>query len=137
MAAQVTLNPLREQIRSMLRLEPRDPNAQKFRAHFTVAPDLLILTDHFSHGPILPGICMIQAILLAAAAHLGCDDMRLITLKNAKMMQPVIPGDTALIDVEITPTADARFALKAKLTVNNQKRAEFSLVACAFAEVAP
>src|SRR2546430_778798 len=56
------MNAIRRQIQSMLRVEPR---AGGFRARFTVGPDLAILPDHFRDSAILPGVCMVQAELLA------------------------------------------------------------------------
>jgi 3-hydroxymyristoyl/3-hydroxydecanoyl-(acyl carrier protein) dehydratase len=120
------MNRLREQIRTMLRVEPRDGG---FRAMFNVGADLIVLPDHFRDHPILPGICMVQAILLAGAANVGAAELRLHLLKNAKLMQPVEPGDEVIIDADMTPGDGGDFAIKAKLLVNGSRRAEFSLVA--------
>lgn len=122
----MTMNPLREQIRSMLRVEAREGG---FRATFNVGADLMVLPDHFRDHPILPGICMVQAILVAGAIARGVPDLRVTRLKNAKLMQPVQPGDEVIIDAEVTPGAQDDLAIKAKLFVGEQRRAEFSLTA--------
>ena len=109
----------------MLRVEPRDGG---FRAVFSVGADLMVLPDHFPGNPILPGICMVQAILVAGAMVKGAADLKLARLKNAKMMQPVQPGDEVVIEADVSE-ADAGPAIKSKLLVGEQKRAEFSLVA--------
>jgi 3-hydroxymyristoyl/3-hydroxydecanoyl-(acyl carrier protein) dehydratase len=59
---------IREQIRSMLRVTPREGG---FRAVFQVSADLQILPDHFRDAPLLPGVCMVQAVLLAWAEAAG------------------------------------------------------------------
>lgn len=120
------MNALREQIRTMLSVEPREAG---FRAVFDVRPELLVLPDHFPGNPILPGICMIQAILVAGAISHDVADLRLLRLKNAKMMQPVQLGDKVVIESDSSDGAGGEIALKAKLLVADQKRAEFSLVA--------
>lgn len=120
------MNALRQQIRTMLTVEPRDGG---FRAVFDVGADLLVLPDHFPGNPILPGICMVQAILVGGAMVRGARDLRLVRLKNAKMMQPVQPGDKVMIESDMTDTGEGEIQLKAKLIVADQKRAEFSLIA--------
>ncbi len=120
------MNPLREQIRSMLRVEPREGG---FRVTFSVGADLMVLPDHFRDHPILPGICMLQAILVAGAITRGVPDLRVTRLKNAKLMQPVQPGDEVIIDADVTIGAEDDIGIKAKLFVGNQRRAEFSLIA--------
>ena len=119
------MNPLRQQIRSMLRVETRETG---FRAIFNVDADLMVLPDHFPGNPILPGICMMQAILVAGATAKGLEDLKLVRLKNAKMMQPVQPGDQVIIEAEVSESG-GELAIKSKLLVGDQKRAEFSLVA--------
>jgi 3-hydroxyacyl-[acyl-carrier-protein] dehydratase len=120
------MNSLRQQIRSMLQVEDRDDG---FRAILSVEPSLSILPDHFPGHPILPGICMLQAVLLAGAARQKVADLHVRKLKNAKMMQPVRPGQQLVIDAQMSPAEDGQFAIKAKLTVDDRRCAEFSLLA--------
>ncbi len=120
------MNPVRQQIRSMLRLEPREGG---FRALFDLDPNLNVLPDHFPNRPILPGICMIQAVLLAGAMWQGASDLCVHQLKNAKWLKPVQPGQQVTIDAEMIPVNDGDFHIKAKLSVSDKRCAEFSLVA--------
>ena len=120
------MNALRQQIRSMLRVEQREGG---FRAVFAVGHDLMVLPDHFRESPILPGICMVQAILIAGASARGVEDLRLTRLKNAKLMQPVQPGDELVIDADMIFADSDELVIKAKLFVGEQRRAEFSLTA--------
>jgi 3-hydroxyacyl-[acyl-carrier-protein] dehydratase len=119
------MNPMREQIRSMLRVEPRPGG---FRALLSIDPKLSVLPDHFPDHPIFPGICMVQAVLLSGAAQMGVCDLSVRTLKNAKMLQPVRPGQQVVIDADLTPANDGDFLIKAKLFVEDRRCAEFSLV---------
>lgn len=110
----------------MLCVETREGG---FRATFSVGADLMVLPDHFRDHPILPGICMVQAILVAGAIARGVPDLRVTRLKNAKLMQPVQPGDEVNIDADVTPGTQDDLTIKAKLFVGEQRRAEFSLIA--------
>jgi 3-hydroxymyristoyl/3-hydroxydecanoyl-(acyl carrier protein) dehydratase len=116
---------LRQQIRSMLRVEAVEGG---FRAAMVVDPALLVLPDHFRGHPILPGMCMIQAVLLAAADTLGLPDLQLALLKNAKFQQPIVPGDHVEIDAKVVP-AGGDWAIRATLAVGGKTCAEISLVA--------
>lgn len=119
-------NVVREQIRSLLCVEPRESGVC---AQLIVDPNLIVLGDHFRGYPILPGICMIQAVLLASAARQGLADLHVYTVKNAKMMYPVRPGERLVIDADIAPNPDGSFVIKAKLSSGDKRCAEFSLVA--------
>jgi 3-hydroxymyristoyl/3-hydroxydecanoyl-(acyl carrier protein) dehydratase len=120
------MNPLRGEIQKMLKLQPRDGG---FGAVLQVDAGLSILPDHFPDQAILPGICLVQAVLLAAAASEGVDELRIRTLKNLKFMQPVWPGQAVSIDAQMTPAGDGDFVIKAKLSVEERRCAEVSLVA--------
>lgn len=120
------MNTVRKQIRSMLTAEPREGG---FRARFTLDPGFVLLPDHFSSQPIFPGICMMQAVLLAGASVRQVSDLHLCRLKNSKLLQPVRPGDEVLIDADMTESDNGELSIKARLSVADQKRAEFSLIA--------
>jgi 3-hydroxymyristoyl/3-hydroxydecanoyl-(acyl carrier protein) dehydratase len=120
------MNTVRRQIQSMLQVEPRPGG---FRAVLTVDKDLVLLPGHFADHPILPGICMMQAVLLAAAQTLGLPDMNLHTLKNAKLMLPVRPGERVTIDADLVAQPDGRFSVKARFLAGENRAAEFSLIA--------
>lgn len=120
------MNSIRGQMKSMLSVEPR---AGGFRAVLNVARDLSILPDHFAGAPILPAVCLIQAILLAAASAHGYAELRLTALKNAKLVGPIFPGDQVIIDADTTLGSDGQITIKAKVTGNQKRRAEISMIA--------
>jgi 3-hydroxymyristoyl/3-hydroxydecanoyl-(acyl carrier protein) dehydratase len=120
------MNPLRKQIQSMLTLHQREGG---FGATLNVEGRLSILPDHFAEQPILPGICMVQAVLLAGAESVGLEELCVRELKTLKLMRPVLPGNTVCIDASMTPREGEEFAIKAKLTTDGQRCAEVSMVA--------
>jgi 3-hydroxymyristoyl/3-hydroxydecanoyl-(acyl carrier protein) dehydratase len=127
---------LREEIRKMVRLEPPAEGAAAvagagggFRAVLTVEPHLMVLPDHFPGHPILPGMCMVQAVLLAGAAARGVRDLRLTLLKSAKYLRPVEPGHRVIIEGRMNHGPEGVLAIKAKLSLDGQAVADFSLEA--------
>jgi 3-hydroxymyristoyl/3-hydroxydecanoyl-(acyl carrier protein) dehydratase len=120
------MNPLRTEIAKMVKLERREGG---FGAVLAVDGELFVFPDHFPDQAILPGICLVQAVLLAGAASQGLEELRIRTLKNLKFMQPVRPGQCVSIDAQMTPVGDGDFAIKAKLSVEDRRCAEVSLVA--------
>ena len=120
------MNPLRTEIGKMLKSERREGG---FGAVLAVDGELSVFPDHFPDQAILPGICLVQAVLLAGAASQGLEELRIRTLKNLKFMQPVRPGQRVSIDAQMTPVGDGDFAIKAKLSVEDRRCAEISLVA--------
>jgi 3-hydroxymyristoyl/3-hydroxydecanoyl-(acyl carrier protein) dehydratase len=120
------MNPLRTEIAKMVKLERREGG---FGAVLAVDGELSVFPDHFADQAILPGICLVQAVLLAGAASRGLEELRIRTLKNLKFMQPVRPGQCVSIDAQMTPVGDGNFAIKAKLSVEDRRCAEVSLVA--------
>jgi 3-hydroxymyristoyl/3-hydroxydecanoyl-(acyl carrier protein) dehydratase len=120
------MNPMREQIRSLLRVESRDGG---FSALLHVDPNLAVLSDHFKGFPLLPGICMIQAVVLAGAIRQGAPDLCVRRLKYAKFTQPVRPGEQLAIEADMSSSAAGEFTIKASLSVGDRRCAEISLVA--------
>ena len=135
-------NRLRGEIRDMLRVEQRAggfaSGGSAFRAVLDVDTSLGVFPDHFRDGPILPGICLVHAVLLAGAKTRGVDELRIRVLKNLKLTQPVRPGQRVKIEAEMTPVGGSGgfafrgdLAIKAKLSVGDRRCAEVSLVAYA------
>jgi 3-hydroxymyristoyl/3-hydroxydecanoyl-(acyl carrier protein) dehydratase len=120
------MNSIRSQIKSMLSVSPRTGG---YQAVFALTKELSILPDHFSYAPILPGICIVQAVLLSGAMAVGVDDLRMLSLKNAKLLHPILPGETVLIDADSAPNHNGQIAIRAKITGDGKRRAEISLIA--------
>jgi 3-hydroxymyristoyl/3-hydroxydecanoyl-(acyl carrier protein) dehydratase len=120
------MNGIRNQLKSMLTVETRQGG---YRAQLKLRPGLSILRDHFANEPILPGMCLAQAILVAGAMAMNETNLHLITLKNAKLVGPIFPGDVVDLDVDLLPDPAGNFVIKAKVTGDGKKKAEISLLA--------
>ena len=91
-------NTLRRRLDSMLEVEPHPGG---FTAQLRVSADLEVFPDHFPGSPILPGMCLIQSVLLAAARAQKTSPLTLTTLKNAKFTGPVLPGAQVTIEAQV------------------------------------
>lgn len=120
------MNPVRLQIRSMLTCQPSPTG---FRALFKVDPGFMLFPDHFPGEPVLPGICLVQAVLLAGESWLGGTELRLRTLKRAKFLGIVRPGDEIVIEASATHNDDGSVRIKADLSKKGKRVAQVSLTA--------
>ncbi len=120
------MNPVRLQIRSMLTSQPSPTG---FRALLKVDPGFMLFPDHFPGQPVLPGICLVQAVLLAGEAWLGGTALRIGTLKRAKFLGIVRPGDEIVIEGSATRHDDGSVRIKADLSRRGKRIAQVSLTA--------
>ncbi len=120
------MNPVQLQIRSMLTFQP---NATGVRAVLKVDPGFMLFPDHFPGEPVLPGICLVQAVLLAGESWLGGTELRLRTLKRAKFLGIVRPGDEIVIEASATHNDDGSVRIKADLSKKGKRVAQVSLTA--------
>lgn len=120
------ISKVNHQIRSMLQVEP---NATGYRATLTVPADFILFPDHFRNNPVLPGICLVQAVLLAGAIREGKANLRLAAIKNAKFLNPVLPGARVAIDAQMHANGDDTLLIRATLSLAEKRLAQFSLVA--------
>lgn len=121
-----TAGTLLAELAAMLTVDVKDDS---YHAVLKVSPSLSVLKDHFAHQPILPGVCMVQAALLAAAQTLGRDELRLISVKNAKMTYPISPGDEVELQGSIVALDSNSWQIKTRLTMGDRRVAELSLLA--------
>lgn len=121
-----SFNPLAQEIDAMLEVSPNETGCS---AVLTVDPALSVFKDHFPQQAILPGICMIQAVLLAAGRSMQRPPLELEGVKIAKMVHPVLPGDVVRIEVEYSQQDAGQWLLKARLSMQDQRVAELSLLA--------
>ncbi len=67
------------------------------QARLTFPPDFVGFQGHFPGNPVLPGVCLIEAVLgVLETAHGRA--WRLRTVTSAKFREPVRPGQTLEID---------------------------------------
>jgi 3-hydroxymyristoyl/3-hydroxydecanoyl-(acyl carrier protein) dehydratase len=138
------MSPLRREIDAMLGCTARPGG---FAAELKVRHDLAIFADHFPDNPILPGICLVQAVLLAGERHVNGErqsngerqingeharngrPLRITELKNIKFMAPVRPGAVVAIDGKVSTGEGGDIAIKARLSIEDRRCAEIYLVA--------
>lgn len=65
---------------------------------FVVPHDHPCLPGHFPGRPIVPGVVVLDRVLAAIEAAHG--DIGPLRLPQVKFLQPLLPGETARIDIE-------------------------------------
>lgn len=98
---------------------------------YTVRGDEFFLQGHFPGHPIVPGVIQCEMIAQTAVALLpDCKGKTpLYTgLNNVKFKNPLLPGDTAVMTVELTARKGVFCFAKGKLEANGKMctSAEFS-----------
>lgn len=98
---------------------------------YTVRGDEFFLQGHFPGNPIVPGVIQCEMIAQTAVALLpDCKGKTpLYTgLNNVKFKNPLLPGDTAVMTVELTARKGVFCFAKGKLEANGKlcTSAEFS-----------
>ena len=98
---------------------------------YTVRGDEFFLQGHFPGNPIVPGVIQCEMIAQTAVALLpDCKGKTpLYTgLNNVKFKNPLLPGDTAVMTVELTARKGVFCFAKGKLGANGKlcTSAEFS-----------
>ena len=65
------------------------------------------LPGHFPGQPVVPGVVILDAVQRAIEAASG--ELPALKLPQMKFMQPLLPGEDALIEVDATATGRWRF----------------------------
>jgi len=95
-------------------------------AAFVFPADFTGFQGHFPGRPVLPGVCLVQAVL----ALLGRSNSRPVLLREivaAKFFSTVGPGDTVRVACRESPAGAAEQLVKAAVTCGDRKVAEISL----------
>lgn len=106
-----------------------------------LSPDLPLFAGHYPNFPVFPGVLQCESCFQAGAILISsvmtADDGRIpvVTRQDKTQYRKMIrPGDTMLIEAELTDQLANAFFLKGRVTVDGQlaTRLEF---ACALASV--
>jgi 3-hydroxymyristoyl/3-hydroxydecanoyl-(acyl carrier protein) dehydratase len=96
-------------------------------AVFSFSPEFSGFKGHFPGNPVLPGVCLIQAVLVLLAEQKRTP----VTLKrivSAKWFAPVKPGAELLIACHERKDALVETAVRAHVTCGGTKVADLSLL---------
>ncbi|HWL09869.1 MAG TPA: 3-hydroxyacyl-ACP dehydratase FabZ [Planctomicrobium sp.] len=113
---------------------------EKIVAHKRVPEDLDVFRGHYPHFPVLPGVLQCEAAFQAGAVLIASQfpptdgQVPVVTrLNNVQFRKMVSPGQTLVLEVELTEKMTNAFFLKGKVSVDGKVcvRLEF---ACALAE---
>ncbi|BDT69402.1 hypothetical protein os1_35920 [Comamonadaceae bacterium OS-1] len=77
-----------------------------FETTWAVAPDHPAFAGHFSGAPILPGVVLLDTVLLWAET---VTDSVASQIGNAKFLSPVRPGEVLSLSLVCTAPGSARF----------------------------
>jgi len=80
--------------------------------HLTVAAGHPAYAGHFPGRPILPGVVLLDEVLVALAAEQG-NPAPCCEIKSAKFLSPVLPGESLRLEYSSTAAGVFRFELKA------------------------
>ena len=118
------MNTIRREIRNALSVTPY-PDGNGFEAEFSLNGDFTGFEGHFPGNPVMPGIYLVTACLLAAGEALG-SSVKMSRLRSAKFFSPVAPGDKVAIKASFVKR-DAENMLQAQLSCDKRRVAQIVL----------
>ena len=97
------------------------------------SPEQPFFQGHFPHEPVMPGVLIVEAMAQAGAvALLSMEDFKGKTayfggIDKAKFRKKVVPGDTLILEVELTKVRSSAGCGKGIAYVDGKKVAEAEL----------
>lgn len=89
-------------------------NGNGWQAQLTFPPDFAGFQGHFPGQPVVPGVCLIEAVTQVAARRRNAP-LRITTIANAKFYRPVGPDQVIDLHAEFQER-DGGEEVRAKLT---------------------
>ena len=119
------MNRLEQDIRAAL-MDVRPGESDEWIARFVFPQGFVGFQGHFPDNPVLPGVCMIQAALVALAA---CTSGRinLTRIVSAKWFAPVKPGEELSFVIRETAGGEGSAVVKARIACGGKRVAELTL----------
>ena len=96
-------------------------------ANFSFPADFAGFQGHFPGNPVLPAVCILQAIMLMAGKHAGTK-VELKTISSAKWFAPTGTDSTLRFTLNITPTGTGDATIKARISHGTNKIADVKLL---------
>lgn len=119
------MSKLKKEIKSSLQ-SLAAPTDFKTLAVFNFPKKFIGFKGHFPNRPILPGVCKIQAALLALEERRK-KNVRLSEILQAKFFAPATFNQELTFSLEEEPLGEAESSLTVKVTSQAQKIAELRL----------
>jgi 3-hydroxyacyl-[acyl-carrier-protein] dehydratase len=120
------MNVLTRELQSCLVLIPPGEDGD-VAATFTLSPDFSGFKGHFPGNPVLPGVCMVQAVLVMFATH-NKGPVTLKRILSAKWFAPVKPGAVLRFACRVRKDKLIETAIRAHVTCGETKVADLSLL---------
>ena len=114
------------------RVEELEPG-KSIKAKKNVSVNEPFFQGHFPHEPVMPGVLIVEAMAQAGAvALLSLDEFKGKTayfggIDKAKFRKKVVPGDTLVLEVELTKVRSSAGCGKGIAYVDGKKVAEAEL----------
>ncbi|WP_159722699.1 3-hydroxyacyl-ACP dehydratase FabZ [Enterococcus sp. CSURQ0835] len=114
------------------RVEELEPG-KRVKAKKNVSVNEPFFQGHFPHEPVMPGVLIVEAMAQAGAvALLSLEDFKGKTayfggIDKAKFRKKVVPGDTLILEIELTKVRSAAGVGKGIAYVDGKKVAEAEL----------
>ncbi len=110
---------------------------KKVKAIKNVTINEPFFVGHFPDRPVVPGVILIEMVAQAAIVALfrpedPPQEVALVSVKEAKFRQPVIPGDQIEIIAEVIKDRGVMMAIRGELFVREQLVAEAEILAHMF-----
>ena len=99
-------------------------------AIFTFPPDFPGFQGHFPGKPVLPAVCMLQAVTALAAKQAG-HPAELKKVTSAKWFAPTTPGMALTFRLQLTRNPPGDTTIKAKISHGSTKVADLVLTVAA------
>jgi 3-hydroxymyristoyl/3-hydroxydecanoyl-(acyl carrier protein) dehydratase len=87
--------------------------------HFSFPASFVGFQGHFPGRPILPGVCLVQAMLGLYEAYHKIP-IRLVELKTAKLIAPVLPGEDIIMECQEKSKQGREIVIRASCKKDNK-----------------
>ena len=119
------MNIIRRELRQYMS-EPNEDSEGKVTASFVLPSEFSGFQGHFPGGPVLPGVCEIQAVMVALEAFNG-KKFRLKEIVSAKFFAPVSFGEEIRIEYQQEMKKNGGIAVTATITSGEKKVSKLKL----------
>jgi len=122
------MNNVRNEIKNNFeKIEILDNDPCMAKAHIVFPAEFIGFVGHFPDNPILPGTCIIEALLVKLSIW-NKTEIHLTEMKSIKFYSPTLPGETLIFESRVTYVKDLDFyTVSSKVTCSDRKIATLSL----------